>query len=82
MLFPTWLASMVQVPSARSVTAEPDTVQTASVLEEKETPRPELVLATKVSGTEFKTCGGIAPNVMLCGTRFTVKLCVTADADA
>jgi hypothetical protein len=41
---------MVQVPTATSVTVEPDTVQTGDVVEAKLTARPELAVALTVNG--------------------------------
>jgi len=41
---------MVQVPVAINVAVAPDTVQTLAVVEAKLTVRPEVVVATRVSG--------------------------------
>ena len=43
---PAWLAVMLQVPAATSVTVLPLTVQTLAVFDVKLTARPELAVAT------------------------------------
>jgi len=44
-VFPAWLATMEQVPGARTVTVVPATVQMGSVADAKPTGRPEVETA-------------------------------------
>jgi hypothetical protein len=46
---------MVQVPSAKSVTVEPLTVQMAGVVEVKLTGKPELAVAVNATPTDVLT---------------------------
>ena len=48
--FPGWLAVMEQVPAPTMVTVEPDTVQTAEVVDAKLTGRLEDAVAVSVIG--------------------------------
>ena len=81
-LLPAWLALMLQLPTATSVSVLPLTVQTLGVVEAKLTARPELALAT--------SAGGVVPSVwlpgeaklMVCAAAPTLKLRVTAVAGA
>ena len=80
--FPAWLALMLQVPTATSVSVLPLTVQTLGVVDAKLTAKPELAVAT--------SAGGVVPSVwlpgevklMLCAAAPTLKLRVTAVAGA
>src|SRR5437867_12034842 len=56
---------MVQVPTATSVTVEPDTVQTEVVCELKLTGKPELAFALTVNGALPNTRFASAPKVMV-----------------
>ena len=47
---PLWLAVMLHVPAATSVTVLPLTVQTPAVFDAKLTARPEVAVATKAGG--------------------------------
>ena len=71
MALPAWLALMVQVPAATSVSVLPLTVQTLGVVEAKLTGRFELAVATNA--------GGAVPKVWLPGE---VKLMVCAVSGA
>ncbi len=75
---------MVHEPEVRNVTAEPETVQTAGVLEAKLTGCMELAVAVKLSGVP--TCWAVmVPKVMVCdlsAAAVTVIGCVAASAAA
>ena len=73
---------MVQVPVATNVTVLPETVQVAVLCELKITGRPEEALADIVNGGVPNVLFGSAPNVMVCASFVTVKICVTAGAGA
>ena len=49
---PAWLASMMQVPAATSVSVLPLTVQVLGVVEAKDTGRPDVAVATSEGGGE------------------------------
>jgi hypothetical protein len=63
--FHDWTAWMLQVPAAAIVTAAPDIVQTAGVVEIKLTGRPELAVAVNGS-VELTDSPGIAPKLIVC----------------
>jgi hypothetical protein len=78
---PAWFAVMEQVPRATIVTVLPETVQTATVVEDRLTASPEVAVALTVKGA--------APNAMLLSAPklivwFAVmeKLCVAGVAVA
>jgi len=50
LLLPAWLASMMQVPTASSVSVLPLTMQVLGVVEAKLTAKPELALAIRAGG--------------------------------
>ena len=49
-MLPVWIAWMVQVPTATSVTVTPDMVQTDGVADMKRTVKPEDAVAPTVNG--------------------------------
>jgi hypothetical protein len=71
---------MVQAPTAIRVTVEPDTVQTAGVVEAKLTGRPEDVVAATVNGAAPNVRFESAPNVMVWLPAVTWKLWLTGVA--
>ena len=82
-VLPVWLAAMEHVPTATRVMVVPETVQTGLLLEANVTDRPEVAVAASAGGVvTFKVCVGMGPNVIVCGVRFTVKICVTGLAAA
>ena len=85
MALPAWLALMVQVPAATSVSVLPLTVQTLGVVEAKLTGRPELALATSVGGATLMIWLPGELKVMVCGVNGaaeTVKVRDTVAAAA
>jgi len=76
----------VQVPAVRNVAVVPLTVQVLVVCEAKLTVKPELAVATSVSGVPTVCVPGLL-NVIVCGVRlaaFTVSvaaLLVTVPAE-
>ena len=82
---PAWLASIVQVPVATSVTVVPETVQTEAVAEEKLTGSPEVAVAVSAGTAVPMVCVPGLGKVMVCvssGARLTVKLSATSGAAA
>ena len=57
MVLPAWVAWMVQEPTDSRVIVEPDTVQTAEVVEAKLTARPEEAVAL--------SAGSVVPSLSL-----------------
>ncbi len=47
---PDWSAAMIQVPDARTMTVEPDTVQIDGVVVLNVTGKPELAVAVTANG--------------------------------
>ena len=82
LVLPGWLASTVQLPVLASNSVVPETVQTAGVLDTRDTARPEVALATRA--------GGVLPRVwlpgelklMVCVMGATVKVLLTSAAAA
>ena len=76
-----WLALMVQVPTATSVTVAPlvpDTVQTPVVAEVNVTGLPDgPPVALTVTLVPYTEGEGAVPNEMVCGSCVTVKVCWT-----
>src|SRR5438445_4147884 len=81
-LSPACVARMVQVPTATSVTVEPDTVQTEVVCELKLTGKPELAVALTVNGALPNNRFASAPKVMVWLACVTWKLWLTGIAAA
>lgn len=77
MALPAWLAATVQLPAATKVSTLPVTVQTAAVLEAKDTGRPELLLATNAAGLLPKAWLPGDTKVMVCAAGLTVKVLAT-----
>jgi hypothetical protein len=69
----------VHVPAAFSVAVPPETVHTTGVVDAKLTAKPELAVAANASDAPA-VCVEIAPNVIVCASPFTVKLCITGVA--
>ncbi len=80
MLLPAWFASMVQVPEAMKLATVPETVQMLCVVEVKVTAKPELAVATSVSGVPTVCVPGLA-KLMLWGSRFTVWVIALESTD-
>jgi len=70
-LFPAWLASMMQVPATTRVNVLPLTVQMLGVVDAKLTGRPELAVAVST--------GGAVPRVWLPG-ELKVMVCAVGGA--
>ena len=81
-LLPAWLASMLQVPAATSVSVVPLTVQTPGVVDTSETVRPDVELATSALGVSPKVCVAGALKVMVWALLTTAKFWVTVAAAA
>ena len=79
-LLPAWLAWMVHLPPATSVTVLPETMQTDGVVDAKLTGRPELAVALTVNGAAPYVTEARAGNVIVCEATVTTKICET-DAD-
>jgi hypothetical protein len=62
---PAWLAVIEQAPTATMVTVEPDTVQTAVVVDVKETARPEDAVAVIPNGAVPNAILLRGPNVIV-----------------
>ena len=75
MPLPDCVAVSLQVPDAMKETAVPETVQTVDGEGAIVTARPELALTVRVACPPIDWGVEIAPNVMLCASLFTVKLC-------
>ena len=74
---PAWEAVMVQVPAVRSVSVVPETVQRASVEEEKETVRPEDAVAERGSTLIPKVLLAREAKVMVWVAVVTVSVAVS-----
>ena len=74
MVLPACVAWIVQVPTATSVTVDPDTVQMVEVVEAKLTARPDDAVALTVSGAVPNTSFESAPKVMVWVPCVTWKL--------
>ena len=61
---PAWIAWIVQVPTATSVTVVPDTVHTAVVVEAKLTANPDDAVAVTVNGAVPRASFASVPNVI------------------
>jgi len=72
----------VQVPTATSVIAVPDTVQIAEVVEAKLTARPDDAVALSAGGVVPNGRFDKLPNVIVWLSCVTVKLWLTAAAIA
>ena len=66
MELPAWVAWMVHVPAAASVTVDPETVQTPVVVEAKLTMRPEDAVALTVNGAVPSARFNSDPNAIVC----------------
>lgn len=75
---PAWLAAIVQLPAARSVTVEPETVHTDGVRELKETAKVEFAVAVIVKGAAPYTWLGKVEKVIVCGKP--ISTCTTFDS--
>ena len=64
---------IVQVPTVRIVTVEPDTVHTGAVADVKVTGSPDVAVAVTVNGGSPKDLVASAPNEMVCGV-FAVEV--------
>ena len=82
MLLPAWLASMMQVPAATSVSVVPLAEQVLGVVEEKLTGRPELELATNAAGALPSVWLPGEAKVMVCAAAEIVKTRDTVAAAA
>jgi hypothetical protein len=74
---PDCVAAIEQVPAPTRVTADPEIVHTAGVVDRKMTVRPELAVAEIVSGALPKVTALSAPNVIVWLAGFTIKLWLT-----
>jgi hypothetical protein len=72
--FPAWVAWMVQVPAATSVTVLPDTAHTGEVWELKLTVRPDEAVALTVKGAVPRAWLANAPKVIVWLPAVTEKL--------
>ena len=68
------------MPAPTSVTTEPDTVQTVSVVEAKDTDSPEEAVALSAIGVSPKVALLRGPKVIVCDPTVTVKLWLTEAA--
>ena len=66
MAFPAWVAVIEHVPAATIVTTPPETAQTAVVVEDKVTVRPESTVAVTAKGETPKFTVLSALNVIIC----------------
>ena len=82
MLLPAWLASMMQVPAATSVSVVPLAEQVLGVVEAKLTGRPELELATNAAGALPSVWLPGEAKVMVCAAAEIVKTRDTVAAAA
>jgi NADPH-dependent 7-cyano-7-deazaguanine reductase QueF-like protein len=73
-VFPTWVAWIVQVPTATNVTVDPDIVQIVEVCELKLTGRPEVAVALTANGAEPNALSDNAPKLIVCPACVTLKL--------
>ena len=64
-MLPLWLAVIEQDPAETSVSVVPETEQMLLLLEAKETVRPEVAVAERVTVPVPKVRGESAPKVML-----------------
>lgn len=71
----------MHVPGVRNVAVVPLTVQTPVVCEANVTVKSEVAVAESVRGTPIVCVTG-ALNVIVCGSKSTVKLSVTGAAGA
>ena len=76
---PAWLASMMQVPAATSVSVVPLTEQVLGVVELKLTGRPELALAISGGGAVPKVWLPSALKVMVCAVSGAAAIVMTRD---
>lgn len=77
---PGWVAVMLQLPAANSVSVLPLTVQTTGVVDVNDTARPEVALATSAGGAVPRVWLLGELKLMLCAAAATVKLWETAVA--
>ena len=82
MVFPAWLAVIEQVPTARTVTVFPETVQTDAVVEAKTTGKPEFAVALSVNGATPRVTLLSEAKAMNWIPWVTWKLWLTGDAAA
>ena len=82
MVLPACVAWMVQVPKLTRVTVAPDTVHTVVVSEPKLAGKPEVAVALSAGGVEPSAWLPSGPNVIVCDSRPTEKVCVTGVAGA
>jgi len=82
LVLPPCVAWMVQMPAATSVTVEPDTVQTAGVVEPKLTVKPEDAVALTAKGAVPNGWFESVPKAMVWLPFVTWKLWFTAVAAA
>ena len=75
LVFPAWLALIVQVPTVTKVTVVPETVQTLVVAEVKATGRPEEAVALSVIGPSSKRLPARAPKVIVWSALAIVSVC-------
>src|ERR1035438_1515057 len=80
LVLPAWVAWMVQIPAATSVTVAPDVVHTARVVEAKLTARPEEAVALTVNGAAPNVRLESAPKVMVWLSCVSWKLWFTGVA--
>ena len=69
MPFPAWLALIVHVPTATSVTVVPATVHWGAVAEVKATVNPDEAVALTVNVPEPSALSESAPNVIVWSVR-------------
>ena len=65
----------MQVPESKSDSVLPETEQTAGVVEEKVTGRPELAVAERVSCVPAYCLPAMGEKAMVWETKETAKLC-------
>jgi len=82
MLFPTWVAVIVQVPAPLKVAVFPFTVQTLALAVVKLTGKPELAVAPNVIVPPTLWKPVMAGNEIVCAAGLTVIVAVTAGAAA
>ena len=81
-MFPVCDAWMAQEPALARVTFAPDTVQTAEVVDEKLTGRPDVAVAATANGAEPNTLFDNALKAMVWLPWVTLKLWLTEGAVA
>ena len=74
---PPWFAVMVHMPAATRVTVDPDTVQTAVVVEANVTGSPEVAVAETVKGGSVAARLGSGGKSIVWLPLKTVKVCAT-----